>query len=141
LLGAEYVRYFSRWIELGGGAGIGLSALDGPGSFPRVLQWSLMPRLRLGGERNAFTVGMGASVGGYAQLALPCEGAADCYDARATVVWRNAEIGGEHLRPSGFALRYFVGIGDPMLTWDWRCKIACSVYPLLYFGLALGGAL
>jgi len=53
----------------------------------------LMPRLRLGGERNAFTVGVGASVGGFAQIALPCEGAADGYDARAVVLWRNAGAG------------------------------------------------
>jgi hypothetical protein len=56
------------------------------------------------------------------------------------VTWRNVELGGEHLRPSGLALRYFVGVGNPMLVGDWRCTYPgpCSVYPLLYVGVGLG---
>ena len=65
--GFEGVRRLGSAIELGVGLGRGFGALasqkdPAPG---RDLQWAIMPRLRLGGDRHVVTAGAGVSGGNY----------------------------------------------------------------------------
>lgn len=112
-LGVEGSYRIRPDLELSVGLGLGLAAAI---SKAMPIQLAVMPRYRIGNPRNALTLGLGMSGGKYGDvLVLGCESQEDfvqcnTHDARYTL-WANAEIGGEHVGPSGFTVRYFVGYG------------------------------
>jgi hypothetical protein len=147
--GLEGSYWFGPKLELSAGLGLGLSA--------SAAQWAVMPRYRIGSARQALTLGLGVSGGDYAYtLASLCgsqEEFVECHtsDTRYTV-WVNAELGGEHVGPSGFTLRYFVGVGRIVAQGADHCTYLnqpsdnCGGIPgntlpyatIPYFGVALG---
>jgi hypothetical protein len=108
-VGLEAVHRVGSLVEISAGVGLGATASGGQqdASFGRLVQWAVMPRLRLGNERHAFTAGVGASGGYFEKLQLFCDD--DCSSPARYVLWANLEAGGEHWFAHGFALRYFVG--------------------------------
>jgi hypothetical protein len=64
--GLEGVHRFGEFFEVSAGIGVGGSAVESrTNSFGSSLQWSLMPRLRLGNAYSGFTIGAGISGGEY----------------------------------------------------------------------------
>jgi hypothetical protein len=146
--GFEGVHRFGEFFEVSAGIGIGESAVESKtNSFGGTLQWSLMPRLRLGNDHSAFTVGAGISGGEYGGFDIADSGPG-CYSDSAPCdrpfptrysLWGNLELGGEHWTSSGFALRYFIGLARGMTVGP----IGSSRYDqtvLPYLGLGLGYA-
>jgi hypothetical protein len=141
--GIEGVHRFGPLLEVAAGFGIGFSATGSEKDPPlfHSTQWEVMPRLRLGGDRHALTLGAGLSggnYGGFHLFGIGCpEDGSPCYYPTRYVFWGNVEVGTEHWWPHGFALRTFLG-------WARGCTIdSCSAsndqsFP--YFGLGLGYA-
>jgi len=140
--GFEGVHRILPMLELSGGFGLGGSAMSyqKDAGFTHVVQWAVMPRLRLG-EAHAFTFGAGASGGRYAGI-FPCgfedESPSTCNPPTAYVIWLNVEIGGEHWFSGGFALRYFLGLASGKAV-DGQVNSAGELQ-IPYFGIGLGYA-
>jgi len=146
--GFEGVSRFGDLFEVAAGVGFGGSAVQsGTNSFGGTLQWSLMPRLRLGNDHSAFTVGAGISGGEYGGFDIADTGPG-CYSDSAPCsrafptrysLWGNLELGGEHWSSSGFALRYFIGLARVMTLGPIGSSMNGQTQ-LPYFGLGLGYA-
>lgn len=140
IAGLEGVHRFGSLFEISAGYGIGLAASGSEphAGFWHVVQWAVMPRLRLGNDRNAFTMGAGASGGNYGDLPL-CVDGPPCTDTSPVsyFVWSNFEIGGERWWSNGFAMRYFVGYAHGWCTSS-SCVSALDNIP--YFGWGFGYA-
>jgi hypothetical protein len=117
--GVEGLHHLGSFGEISVGLGFGNSALQsGNSSLIHALQWAVMPRLRLGNDFHAFTIGVGVSGGQFGKIPIficidqqgPCT-----YPTRYAF-WSNLEFGGEHLWPSGFAMRYFAGYAKGCTT-------------------------
>jgi hypothetical protein len=132
--GIEAARHLGSYAELAVGLGAGSSAWHTQWS---PLQWSVMPRLRLGQAHLAFIAGVGVSGGnmGPPFNAFCGENCPTYPDYPGYWTWLNFEAGGEHwLGP--FALRYFVGFAS-------GCRVAaCSGNSegLPYAGMGFGYA-
>jgi len=139
IAGLEGVHRIGSMFELSAGYGIGLVAAGSEphAGFWHVVQWAVMPRLRLGNDHSAFTMGAGASGGNYGAFPLcfddPCS---NTYPV-SYFVWSNFEIGGEYWASGGFALRYFVGYAHGWCTSS-SCVSAAENLP--YFGWGFGYA-
>jgi hypothetical protein len=137
--GLEVVRRIGQRFELAGGLGVGFAAV---GSEPHaglghVLQWTAMPRLRLGDDHSAFIAGAGISGGNYGSIPLcfddPCS---NTYPV-SYFLWSNFELGGEWWWSGGFAMRLFGGYAHGWCVSD-TCVGAATNLP--YFGWAFGYA-
>lgn len=149
-VGFEGVFRLGALFEVAGGFGVGGSATQAEtnASVGHALQWTLMPRLRLGDDHHAFTAGAGISGGEYGGFDLfgvgpgchsdndPCSGG---FQTRYSL-WANLEIGGEHWGRSGFALRYFLGLARGMTLDPVGSSVNGQTLLLPYFGLGLGYA-
>ena len=142
-LGLEDVQRFGSHFELAAGFGIGEAAASSephPG-FGHIVQWALMPRLRLGDEATALTVGAGISGGEYGAGFLrgflqfceedPCPTTNPPYPTQY-VIWANFETGLEHWWRNGFATRVFAGYAHGFASGD--------SFNLPYLGFGLGYA-
>ncbi|HVX96130.1 MAG TPA: hypothetical protein VHK47_14560 [Polyangia bacterium] len=135
--GFEGVHRLGQVFEVSAGVGCGISAaLAQPNSsFAHTLQWSVMPRLRLGDDGGAFTLGVGVSGGEYSAetgFCIGCEDSSPGPHSTEYAVWTNFEIGGEHLN-GGLAFRYFLGLA--------RAYSATGASnPIPYLGVGLGYA-
>ena len=144
--GVEVVHHLGSLFEISSGVGIGYSAAASephPG-LGHVLQWAVMPRLRLGSETGSLTLGAGISGGNYGATSFctedPCNTSTSNYPT-GYVLWSNFEIGGEQWWPNGFALRYFVGYGHGWcVNGTCRSAIGESTVNTPYFGFGLGYA-
>jgi len=149
-------RIAPRW-EIAAGVGLGLSASKNGSGLGHELQWSLMPRYRLGSDRAAMTIGLGVSGGNYAHTLESLCGSEEeiltCSLANwRYTLWANVELGGEYWLPSGFALRFFVGYGHVLAQGAEHCVFAnpdCGpdvpggsfpYYDVPYAGVAFGTA-
>jgi hypothetical protein len=143
--GFEGVRRLGSAFELSVGLGRGFGALasqkdPAPG---RDLQWAIMRRLRLGGDRHVVTAGAGVSGGNYGSGGeWFCDGPCPDRDYPISyVVWANVEIGTEHWWRSGFALRTFLGYARGCSATS--CTTATANggdLAIPYFGFGLGYA-
>ncbi len=116
-----------------------------------------MPRYRVGNAHDALTLGVGMSGGNYAYtLTTLCGSEEDLVECNTNdpryTLWANAEIGGEHVGPTGFMVRYFVGYGHILTQGADHCTYlnqpsdTCRGVPgntlpyadIPYFGVALG---
>ena len=142
-LGLEVVQRFGAHFELAAGFGVGEAAASSephPG-LGHVVQWALMPRLRLGNDAAALTVGAGISGGEYGEGFLrslflfcnedSCPSTNAPYPTRY-VIWSNFEIGLEHSWRNGFATRLFAGYAHGFASGD--------SFNLPYLGFGLGYA-
>jgi hypothetical protein len=139
-VGVEAVHRFAPWLEVGAGVGSGLAAA---GSKHNPLQWSVMPRLRLGDEHQALTLGAGLSGGNYGDIPLDFDCESDCnanagYPVRY-VVWGNVELGLE-LWKRGFAFRAFGGYARGCTTDGCGGSADGAPLGIPYFGLGFGYA-
>jgi hypothetical protein len=140
LVGLEGVHRLGSVFEVAGGLGVGDSASSlqpNPG-LRREVQWAVMPRLRIGDSRGAFTIGAGISGGNYVSFPS-CPGFDDCpppptISALRYFVWSNFEIGGEWWLPGGFALRAFGGFADGWCV-SASCLSAQAAFPYLGGGV------
>ena len=147
VFGLEIVHRFGTFFELAGGVGIGLSANSSTPnpSLGHELQWSVMPRLRLGNDHSAFTLGLGVSGGQYGGFDFIGVGPG-CDDDGCTTystryaLWGNLEIGGEHWTRRGFAIRYFVGLAQGEALSPQSDSINGQRLLIPYTGLGLGYA-
>ena len=134
-VGFEGVHRLGSLLEVSAGVGAGGSALNSEmnPSLGHVLQWAVMPRLRVGNDHNVLTIGVGISGGNFGStLAFDgCDSNTPCTETRY-VLWANLEAGGEHWLNSGFALRYFAGYGHGFASGD--------SFNIPYFGAGLGYA-
>ena len=145
--GLEGVYRLGDHFELAAGVGVGGSAVESKtNSFGGTLQWSLMPRLRLGNDYSAFTVGAGISAGEYGGIDIADTGPG-CYNDSSPCdrpfptqysLWGNLELGGEHWTRSGLAVRYFIGLARGMTLGPIGSSANHTELP--YFGLGLGYA-
>jgi hypothetical protein len=141
--GLEGVQRFGSHFELAAGFGVGDAAASsephaGLGHF---VQWALMPRLRLGDDATALTVGAGISGGEYGDGFLrdffqfcnedQCPTANPPYPTQY-VIWSNFETGIEHWWRNGFAIRVFAGYGHGLASGN--------SFNLPYLGFGLGYA-
>jgi hypothetical protein len=143
IAGFEGVHRFGDRLELAAGVGTGLAAAasEPHASFGHVLQWSVMPRFRLGDDRKALTLGAGLSGGQYtsAGWCFGCDdGAPSTYPTYYTL-WANFEIGGEHWSRGGFALRYYLGFARGAMLQSAPAS-ASSFLAFPYLGIGLGYA-
>jgi hypothetical protein len=137
--GLEVVRRIGQRFELAGGVGVGFAAIGsephaGPG---HALQWTAMPRLRLGDDHGAFIAGAGISGGNYGNIPLCFEDPCPQTYPVSYFLWSNFELGGEWWWSGGFAMRLFAGYAH-----GWCVSDSC-VNPLTnlpYFGWAFGYA-
>ena len=139
LAGLEGVHRFGSQFEIAAGFGGGLVALGSehhPG-FGHVVQWAVMPRMTLGNDHNAFTVGAGTSGGNYGDLPLCLDGPCSNTYPVSYFVWSNLEVGGEHWSSGGLAVRYFAGYAH-----GWCASSSCvsAATNIPYFGIGLGYA-
>jgi hypothetical protein len=133
--GLEAVRRFGSAFEVSAGLGAGITALRAHSGSP--LQWSVMPRLRVGSTpRHSLTFGAGVSGGNIGDIPLWCD---EYCDAPGTSypthywLWANFEIGGEHWI-NRFAIRYFTGYAR-------GCQLdSCTALGLPYVGVGFGVA-
>ena len=137
--GLEAVRRIGERCELAGGLGIGFAAVGsephaGPG---HVLQWTAMPRLRLGDDHSAFIAGAGISGGNYGDIPLCFDGPCPATYPVSYFLWNNFELGGEWWWSGGFAMRLFAGYAHGWCVSD-TCVGAATNLP--YFGWAFGYA-
>jgi hypothetical protein len=145
--GFEAVHLFSDWFELAAGVGEGLGAGTSQPhpSVGHLLQWSFMPRLRVGDARNALTVGVGLSGGEYTShgLCVICggDGSSSQESTYPTyyTLWTNFEVGGERWSRSGFAFRYFLGYAQGAMLGS-PPPSASTFLAFPYFGIGLGYA-
>jgi hypothetical protein len=109
-VGAMGLEAVARWrvFELAAGLGLGMVARSHSG-LADALQWALMPRLRAGKGRHAVVLGVGISWGKYEEPFAPADG-----QRVVSVVWLNAELGGELWTDSHFAFRYFLGFATSL---------------------------
>lgn len=139
--GLEVVQRLGSHFELAAGVGIGDAAANSEAhsGLGHVVQWALMPRLRLGDDATALTVGAGISGGEYGDgflrelLAFCDEG--PCPNPpypTQYVIWTNFEAGFEHWWRNGFAMRFFFGYGHGFASGD--------SFNLPYLGFGLGYA-
>ena len=116
IMGLEGVHRFGDSFELAAGFGNGLGAEGAQpnAAFGHALQWAVKPRLRLGDDRSAFTLGAGLSGGEFSFQWLCIGCGANAYGPTSYptyyTLWSNFEIGGEHWSRSGFAIRYYLGL-------------------------------
>ncbi|HEY5090474.1 MAG TPA: hypothetical protein VIK30_10915 [Polyangia bacterium] len=133
--GFEGVHRLGARLEVSAGVGAGASAGNSEmnPSLGHVLQWALMPRLRMGDDHDVLTIGVGISGGDFGNtLAFDgCDSNTPCAESRY-VVWANVEAGGEHWLNSGFAVRYFAGYAHGFASGD--------SFNIPYFGFGLGYA-
>src|SRR5450631_41821 len=140
LAGLEGVHRFGSQFEISAGFGGGLAALGSEhhAGFGHVVQWAVMPRMRLGDDHNAFTAGAGASGGNYGDIPLCLDGP-PCTDTYRVsyFVWSNFELGGEHWSSGGLAFRYFAGYAH-----GWCASSSCvsAATNIPYFGIGVGYA-
>jgi hypothetical protein len=139
--GLEVVQRLGSHFELAAGVGIGDAAANSEAhsGLGHVVQWALMPRLRLGGDGTALTIGAGISGGEYGDGFLrellefcdegPCPNPP--YPTQY-VIWTNFETGFEHWWRNGFAIRFFFGYGHGFARGD--------SFNLPYLGFGLGYA-
>lgn len=138
IAGLEGVHRLGSISEIAGGIGIGYAAAGVPHARPdQVLQWAIMPRLRLGNATKAFTAGAGVSGGNYGQIAVCFIDSCSQSDGVSYFLWSNLELGWEHWGESGFARRVFLGWAH-----GWCVSATCVSAPtsLPYFGIGLGYA-
>jgi hypothetical protein len=140
--GLEGVQRFGSHFELAAGFGVGDAAANSEPhtGLGHVIQWALMPRLRLGDDTTALTVGAGVSGGEYGYGFIrgflqfcdedPCP-TTPPYPTQY-VIWSNLETGLEHWWRNGFATRLFVGYGHGFASGD--------SFNLPYLGFGLGYA-
>ena len=133
VVGFEGVRRLGSMVELAAGIGAGLTALQAHSGSP--LQWSVMPRLRVGNSwRHSFTFGTGVSGGNIGDVPLICDEFCDPKRSSYPVhyhLWANLEVGGEYWERS-FAFRYFVG-------YAYGCQVdSCNAFGLPYVGVGTG---
>jgi hypothetical protein len=109
--GFEGVHRFGPWFELSAGVGRGMSALASGATHGRDVQWSVMPRIRLGQSRTALTIGAGISAGNFGGGGeWFCDGPCPRRDVPLDYTfWGNLEAGIEHWFIGGVALRTFLG--------------------------------
>jgi hypothetical protein len=141
--GVEGVHRFGSWFEISAGFGEGLAAAGSaqhPPAF-HALQWSVMPRLRLGDEHLALTLGAGLSGGNYGAIPLDFECESDCNQDYAVryVVWGNLEAGVE-LWKRGFAFRAFGGYARGCTTDGCGGRADGAPLGIPYFGVGFGYA-
>jgi hypothetical protein len=148
--GFEGVHRFGERLELAAGIGSGFAAetSEPHPSLGHYLQWSVMPRLRLGNANRAFTFGVGLSGGQYTSriaCAVPLdfdgEGMSNTPTSCPTyyTVWTNVEIGGERWSRGGFAFRYYLGFArGTMLGSPSSSDSSFLNFP--YIGIGLGYA-
>lgn len=140
-LGLEGVQRFGSQFELAAGFGVGDAAASSepnPG-LGHVLQWAVMPRLRLGGKATALTVGAGISGGeygagflrGFLQFCDQDQCPKSPYPTQY-VIWSNLETGFEHWWRNGFAIRAFAGYAHGFAVGD--------SFNLPYLGVGMGYA-
>jgi hypothetical protein len=129
-LGAEMTIEPAPAFEIGVGAGM---AFSGP-------QLAVTPRLRVGNDETALTLGLGASVGHWKESPLFCWGdESECSDTNANVLWVNGEAAFERITSDGVTLRGFFGIGRMVGDQDCtgpECGNLDTVLP--YLGLTIG---
>jgi hypothetical protein len=113
--GLEGIHRFGRSLELSVGFGEGLAALASAHGRLGALQWSVMPRLRIGNERTALTLGAGISAGEFAwpSLGLDCESNCGPPHPTSYTFWSNLEAGVEVWRHA-FSFRAFAGVALEM---------------------------
>jgi hypothetical protein len=94
-LGLEGARHLGKRFELAAGFGFGLGATttEANPTLGGTLQWAVMPRLRLGGDRHALTLGAGLSGGNYGGHMGVVDWVGQPPPPIAYVVWGNAEAG------------------------------------------------
>jgi hypothetical protein len=129
--GPEAVHHFrSSPFEISAGFGGGFAAIDTRPHAPPgyVLQWAVMPRLRLGDKQHAFTLGAGMSGGEFGIYQL------------SYTLWANFEAGGEHWLHGGLALRYFVGYVRGCTATSCTVTAGGGGLAFPYFGLGVGYA-
>jgi hypothetical protein len=143
IVGLEGVHRFGDSFELavGFGNGLGAEVAQPNAGFGHALQWAVMPRLRLGDDRNAFTLGAGIS-GGEFSFQLLCIGCDEEASGPTTyptyyALWSNFEIGGEHWSQSGFAIRYYLGLAHATML---GAPPSSGLATIPYFGIGLGYA-
>ncbi len=134
VLGLEGVHRLGNRFELSVGFGEGYFL--GAGAKWTGIQWTAMPRLRLG---NAGTLGAGLSGGNWAGeiswfgpgndcIGSPCPSPSVHY-----VVWGNLEVGSEHWLRAGLAVRFFAGLSQALTG-------ATFPIPIPYLGVGIGYA-
>jgi hypothetical protein len=136
--GIEGVHRLGTWFELSAGLGEGLAASS---NHRQPLQWAMMPRLRLGDDHTAFTIGAGLSAGEYGEVPLCIE--EDCNNNTAPtryVFWANTEMGGEHWFSRGLALRYFAGYARGCTTASCTATAYGAPLAIPYAGIGIGYA-
>jgi hypothetical protein len=142
-MGLEGVHRFGDSFELAAGFGNGLAA---EGAQPNAglghaLQWAVMPRLRLGDDRNALTLGAGLSGGEFSfhWLCIGCGTDASGPTSVPTyyTFWSNFEIGGEHWSQGGFAIRYYLGLAHATML---GAPSPNDIATIPYLGIGLGYA-
>jgi hypothetical protein len=143
--GFEGVHRFTHSFELAAGFGQGMAAASAQpnGRFGHALQWAIMPRVRLGDDRDVLTLGAGLSGGEYTNQGL-CFGCDDGESMNATyptyyTLWANLEIGGEFWTRGGFAFRCYLGVARGVMV-ESHPADASPDLPLPYFGFGLGYA-
>lgn len=131
--GIETVHRFGPTVELAAGIGSGLAATLAQDGFP--LQWSLMPRVRIGRPTgHNFTLGAGISGGNFANVnVVDCDN--DCSPPVHYMMWANFEIGVERWSQSGFAVRSFIGYAHGLLA-----DVPSASLDFPYFGGGMGYA-
>lgn len=125
LLGLEAAHRAGKWFELTGGVGMG-------GAATGSLQWALMPRLRLGDDHSAVTLGAGISGGNYSDLLAVCN---ETSCPTSYFLWSNFELGTEHWFSAGFAVRLFFGYAHGWCVSSSPCVNAATDFPYAGFGL------
>lgn len=139
IAGLEAVRRFGPMFELSAGFGIGLAAASSEphAGFGHVVQWAVMPRLRLGNAHHALTLGAGVSGGNYGDLPLCFDDPCSTTYPVSYFVWSNLEIGEERRWSNGFTTRLFLGYAH-----GWCASSSCvsAADNLPYLGWALGYA-
>lgn len=144
VVGLEGVHRFGEWFELTAGFGNGLGAMAAQpnGHFGHALQWAVMPRLRVGNDNNAFTLGAGLSGGEFSGevLCIGCDDGGSFgprNDPTHYTLWTNFEIAGEHWSRDGLAIRYFLGLTHGTM---FGVPASESSGTLPYLGLGVGYA-
>ena len=133
-VGVEGVHRFGSRFQLSLGVGEGYQALKGGRRPLEALQLSLMPRLRLGGPRAAFTLGMGASVGRFALPTGEASGVTSPFRTNYALWITSRPAASSSLRGSPSASSAASGTGTPASatlasisqdcpTWVWASAI------------------